>query len=267
MNTGIDPAENARTIENAVAEASNAGAEILFTPEMSNMLDRDRKRASNTIAMQDDDPVLARTRTAAREYGISVALGSCALKHADGKWRNRSFVIDANGEIAAYYDKIHLFDVTLGNGDDWRESSVYAGGDTAVIADVAGQKLGLSICYDIRFSQLYRKLAQAGAHIITIPAAFTVPTGKAHWEILLRARAIETQSYIVAAAQVGHHADGRDTYGHSMVVNPWGEIVHDMGGEAPGVAIVTLDMDRLHDIRAKLPSLANARQIADTVRT
>ncbi len=262
MNGGIDPSENARTIVQAVADAAQEGAQTLFTPEMSNILDRDRKRAAENIVREDEDTVLSAVRQAAREYGIYVQLGSCALAHGDGKNRNRAFLIDNSGEIRARYDKIHLFDVELGGGDNWRESNVYGGGDTASVAAMGDTKLGLSICYDIRFPQLYQKLVHGGAEILSIPAAFTGPTGEAHWHVLLRARAIETSCFVVAAAQYGEHADGRRTYGHSLVVDPWGQVLLDMQDEI-GLGFAELDMPQLTEIRRKLPSLANAREIRE----
>ncbi len=264
MNGSIDPAANAVAVVSAIADAAAQGAEIFFTPEMSNMLDRDRKRAAAKIASEESDVFLAQVHKAARQYNMNVHIGSLALTHEDGKWRNRSILIDSTGEIRARYDKIHLFDVELGGGDNWRESSVYKAGEQVALSDIAGQRLGFSICYDIRFPALYRELARARADIIAIPAAFTVPTGEAHWHVLLRARAIETSSFVIAAAQCGTHEDGRKTYGHSLVVDPWGRVLHD-AGEDPGLAIVELDMEQIQKVRQRLPSLANAREIGDYV--
>ena len=262
MNGGIDPAGNIETVTGAIADAAGQGAHILFTPEMSNLVDRDRRRAGKSITDETGDAMLAAVRDAARSHDICVHLGSLAVLENDGLRRNRGFVIDDSGEIRARYDKIHLFDVALGNGDDWRESSVYRGGDTAVVADIGGVHLGLSICYDIRFPSLYQVLSANGADVISIPAAFTVPSGQAHWHVLLRARAIETSCFVVAAAHCGAHEDGRNTYGHSLVVDPWGEILLDMG-DRPGLAFADIDMDRLSDLRHKLPSLANRREIRE----
>jgi len=262
MNGGIDPAANAQVIVDAIASAAEQGAEILFTPEMSNLLDRDRKRAASVICSEENDIVLAAVQRAAKKHAIRVQIGSLALSHEDGKNRNRSFLINSDGAVTARYDKIHLFDVDLGGGDNWRESSVYKGGDTAVIADVVDTKIGLSICYDIRFPKLYQMLVHGGADILSIPAAFTVPTGEAHWHVLLRARAIETSCFVVAAAQCGDHADGRSTYGHSLVVDPWGKVLLDMKDKV-GLGFAELDMEQVSDVRRKLPSLANAREIRD----
>ncbi len=260
MNGGIDPAANTRQIVAAVADAAAQGAQILFTPEMSNLLDQDRRRAANAIADERSDPVLAALCAAAKAHGIYVQVGSLALSHADGKNRNRAFMIDRGGNITARYDKIHLFDAELGGDDNWRESNIYAGGDCAVIAKGAGAKIGLSICYDIRFPRLYQMLAHGGAEILSIPAAFTVPTGQAHWHVLLRARAIESSCFVVAAAQSGSHQDGRSTYGHSLVVDPWGKVLLDMENTID-LGFAEIDLADIGNIRRKLPSLANVREI------
>ncbi|MGH6783904.1 MAG: nitrilase-related carbon-nitrogen hydrolase, partial [Sphingomicrobium sp.] len=218
---GIDPAANAGLLVGAIAEAAAGGAEMLFTPEMSGLLDRDSKRAEAALRNEKVDVVLAGCRAAARDHGIWVHLGSLAVKAESGKVANRAFVIDDKGEVRARYDKIHLFDVDLPTGESWRESAVYAGGEGAVaVGHTPVGKLGLTICYDLRFPALFERLAEVGAQVIAVPAAFTVPTGRAHWHVLLRARAIESGLFVVAAAQVGTHEDGRATYGHSLVVDP-----------------------------------------------
>lgn len=267
MTAGIDPAENARTLVQAVHDARAGGAEMLFTPEMSNLIDRSRARASETIRSEGEDHVLAEVRAAAAENGLWVHLGSLAVRGdaPDAKWRNRAFVIAPDGSIAARYDKIHLFDVDLASGESWRESAVYEGGEQAVAVQLPRAVLGLSICYDIRFSAVYSALSRAGADIIAVPAAFTVPTGQAHWHVLLRARAIENACFVVAAAQTGEHADGRSTYGHSLVIDPWGEILLDMG-EAPGLGFAELDLARIADVRSRVPVIANRRPVAEAVR-
>lgn len=267
MTAGIDPADNARTLVQAVRDAKAGGAEMLFTPEMSNLIDRNRARAADTIRSEGEDPVLAEVRTAAAEHGLWVHLGSLAVRGdaPDAKWRNRAFVIAPDGSIAARYDKIHLFDVDLASGESWRESAVYEGGEQAVAVRLPEAVLGLSICYDIRFSAVFAALSRAGADIIAVPAAFTVPTGQAHWHVLLRARAIENACFVVAAAQTGDHADGRSTYGHSLVIDPWGEILLDMG-EAPGLAFAELDLARIADVRSRVPVIANRRPVAEAVR-
>ena len=267
MNAGIDPAANAAVLIQAVREAKAGGAAVLFTPEMSNMLDRNRTRANATIRSDAEDATLAAVREAAASHGIWVHLGSLAVKgDAPGdKWRNRAFVIAPDGSIAARYDKIHLFDVDLPTGESWRESSVYQGGDQAVAVRLPQAVLGLSICYDIRFPAVYAALSRAGADIVAVPAAFTVPTGQAHWHVLLRARAIESACFVVAAAQTGEHEDGRSTYGHSLVVDPWGDVLLDMG-ETPGLGFAELALERIADVRARVPVIANRRAVAEVNR-
>ena len=267
MTAGIDPAENAVTLVQAVREARTGGADVLFTPEMSNLIDRNRVRAAGTIRSEGEDHVLAEVRAAAAEHGLWVHLGSLAVRGdtLDAKWRNRAFVIAPDGSIAARYDKIHLFDVDLASGESWRESAVYEGGEQAVAVQLPGAVLGLSICYDIRFSAVYSALSRAGTDIIAVPAAFTVPTGQAHWHVLLRARAIENACFVVAAAQTGTHEDGRSTYGHSLVIDPWGDVLLDMG-EAPGLGFAELELTRIADVRSRVPVIANRRPVAEAVR-
>jgi predicted amidohydrolase len=260
--TGIDPAANAAALVARVHEAAAGGAAMLFTPEMSGLLDRDRTRAIRHLHLQSDDPVLAAVRAAAREAGIWVHLGSLALLSDSGdKLLNRGFVIDDTGEIRASYDKIHLFDVDLPTGESWRESAAYERGGRAVVVDTPAGALGLSICYDLRFSGLYQALSNEGANILSIPAAFTVPTGEAHWHVLMRARAIEAGVFVVAAAQVGHHEDGRVTYGHSLVVDPWGKVLLDMGGGAPGLGFAEIDQTMVEEVRKRLPAIWHRRPI------
>ncbi|WP_150290852.1 carbon-nitrogen hydrolase family protein [Sphingobium estronivorans] len=262
MTSGIDPAANAAAIAEMAARAKGEGADMLFTPEMAGYLDRDRQRATATLRSEADDPVLAAVRDAAAKQGLWVHLGSLPLKdeRSDGRWANRSFMIDDSGVIRARYDKIHLFDVDLATGESWRESSVYGPGEQVVAVDTPWARMGLSVCYDMRFPDLYRALTNAGATVLLMPAAFTVPTGKAHWHILLRARAIEAGCFVIAAAQTGHHADGRDTYGHSLIVDPWGDIVLDMG-ETAGLALAEIDLSRIEDVRGRVPALANRRSL------
>lgn len=266
MTAGVDPAANATMLVDAVHQAKAGVADILFTPEMSNMLDRNRVRAAATIRPEADDAVLAAVRQAAAATGIWVHLGSLAVQGdtAADKWRNRAFVIAPDGTIAARYDKIHLFDVDLPTGESWRESSVYQGGEQAVAVRLPQAVLGLSICYDIRFPAVYAALSRAGSDIVAVPAAFTVPTGQAHWHVLLRARAIESACFVVAAAQTGTHEDGRSTYGHSLVIDPWGEVLLDMG-EAAGLGFADLALDRIADVRARVPVIANRRPVAEAV--
>lgn len=262
MTSGIDPAENAAAIVEQAARARAEGADILLTPEMAGYLDRDRERAAATLRSEADDPVLAKVREAAARLGLWIHLGSLPLKdeRSDGRWSNRSFMIDGSGEIRARYDKIHLFDVDLATGESWRESAVYGPGEQVVAVDTPWARMGLSICYDMRFPDLYRALTNAGATILLAPAAFTVPTGRAHWHILLRARAIEAGCFVIAAAQTGRHADGRETYGHSLIVDPWGDIVLDMDEEA-GLALADIDLSRIEEVRARVPAIANRRMM------
>jgi len=264
MTSGIDPAANLATIAGAMRSAKEQGADILFTPEMSGYLDRDRSRAAVRVVAEAGDAVLAGVRALASELGLWVAIGSLAVRDSavPDKARNRAFLIDDGGAIRARYDKMHLFDVDLPTGESWRESNAYVAGDGAIVATTPWAKLGLSICYDIRFPDLYRALSDAGAGILSIPAAFTVPTGEAHWHVLLRARAIEAGAYVIAAAQTGAHEDGRRTYGHSLVVDPWGEVLLDMG-EAPGVAVIDLDLDRIASVRGRIPALDHRRGSPD----
>ncbi|HEY0269896.1 MAG TPA: carbon-nitrogen hydrolase family protein [Sphingomonas sp.] len=262
MRSGIDPAANAATLVAALETAKAGGAAMAFTPEMTGLIDRDRARAVGAIVGEDADVVLAAGRAAAARLGLWVHIGSLALRPGDGDERyvNRAFVIDDTGAIRARYDKLHLFDVDLPSGESWRESAAYAPGDRAVMAETPAGRLGLSICYDLRFPDLYRALSDAGAAILAVPAAFTVPTGTAHWHILLRARAIEAGCFVVAAAQGGRHEDGRETYGHSLVVDPWGEVLLDMG-DAPGVGFADLDAARIAEVAARIPVLRHRRPV------
>jgi deaminated glutathione amidase len=263
--TGIDPQANARALVDAVGEAAAGGAEMLFSPEMSGLLDRDSARAAKSIRAQEEDQVLAAAREAAARHRIWVHIGSLAVLTGDGKVANRSFLIDRNGEIRGTYDKLHLFDVDLPTGESWRESNVYSAGSGVVLVNgTPVGKVGLTICYDLRFPGLFARLAEAGADVIAVPAAFTVPTGKAHWHVLLRARAIEAGLFIIAAAQVGRHEDGRQTFGHSLVVDPWGEVLLDMG-EEQGVGFADVDLKRISDVRTRVPALNHRRAIPDAV--
>jgi len=264
-NTGIDPAANGAALVAAIGEAAGGDATMLFTPEMSGLLDRDSQRAAANLRVEEEDQVLAACRAAAKEHDIWVHLGSLAVLVGDGKVANRGFVIDRNGNIQARYDKIHLFDVDLPTGESWRESAVYRAGEKSVVVNgTPVGKLGLTICYDLRFPTLFARLAEADADLISVPAAFTVPTGKAHWHTLLRARAIEAGLFVVAAAQVGHHADGRNTFGHSLVIDPWGDVLLDMGEES-GVGFADVDLSRITDVRSRIPALNHRRPIPDVV--
>jgi predicted amidohydrolase len=265
MTAGIDPAANADVLERAIAEAAAAGAAMIFTPEMSGLIDRDRTRAAAHLTTEDRDPVLARVRAAAAEHGLWVHLGSLAMRVEDGRLANRGYVIDDRGDIRARYDKMHLFDVDLPSGESWRESAAYVPGDRAIVVDTPVGRLGLAICYDLRFPALFAALTEAGATILSVPAAFTRPTGAAHWHVLLRARAIEAGVHLVAAAQTGEHQDGRTTYGHSLVVGPWGEVLLDMG-EATGLGFAAIDPTQVEAVRERLPAIRHRRAIPSVVR-
>ena len=264
-NSGIDPEANARALVTAIAEAAEGGAEILFTPEMSGLLDRDSARATKSLRREQDDAVLAAICEAAKRNHIWLSVGSLAVLAEDGKVANRAFVIDREGVVRARYDKIHLFDVDLPTGESWRESNVYTPGQGVVLVNgTPVGKLGLTICYDLRFPMLFARLAESDADVIAVPAAFTVPTGRAHWHVLLRARAIEAGLFVVAAAQVGRHEDGRQTFGHSLVVDPWGEVLLDMGDEV-GVGFADIDLKRIPEVRSRIPALNHRRPIPEAV--
>ncbi len=262
-NSGIDPEVNAHALVDAVEQASGGGAEILFTPEMTGLLDRDSDRAAKSLRPEADDLVLAAAQEAAKANRIWLSIGSLAVLADDGKVANRGFVIDREGQIRARYDKIHLFDVDLPTGESWRESKVYSPGQGAVLVNgTPVGKLGLTICYDLRFPMLFARLAEADADVISVPAAFTVPTGRAHWHVLLRARAIEAGLFVAAAAQAGRHEDGRQTFGHSLVVDPWGEVLLDMGDET-GVGFADIDLKRILEVRSRIPALNHRRPIPE----
>ncbi len=260
MTSGIDPAENARIIADGIAQAAATGSAMLFTPEMSGLLDGNRERARGHVVAEDQDLVLAATREAAARHGIWVHLGSLAVKGEGDKFLNRGFVIDATGAIRASYDKLHLFDVDLATGESWRESNTYQRGERAILVDTPIGRLGLAICYDMRFPDLFRALSDAGATALAVPAAFTRPTGQAHWHVLLRARAIEAEAFLIAAAQTGEHQDGRATYGHSLVIDPWGDVLLDMGEQA-GLGTAEIDLARIKDVRSRIPVLRHRRPI------
>lgn len=262
MTSGIDPSANAQTIVASISQAKRGGAMMLFTPEMSGLVDRDRTRGRASVQPEVDDIVLKSVRAAASEQGLWVSIGSLAISGTrdDGRLVNRSFLIDPKGEIAARYDKIHLFDVDLPTGESWRESGAYAPGQSAVLVDTPLGTTGLSICYDLRFPALYQALTGGGATILTVPAAFTIPTGQAHWHLLLRARAVESASFVIAAAQTGSHQDGRETFGHSLVIDPWGTVLLDMGTEA-GLGFCEIDPNDVDRVRSRIPVIAHRRVV------
>lgn len=258
MRSGRDPLANRDAAVALVREAADAGAHYVQTPEMTSLVEREKARLFANVTEPDQDPTLAALREVARERGLVVQIGSLAVRNGD-KIANRAFLIDAEGAVTASYDKVHLYDVDLPNGERWRESATYTGGACAVVADTPWAPIGVTICYDIRFPALFRALAEAGATVITAPACFTQQTGEAHWHVLHRARAIETGSFMISAAQGGHHEDGRDTYGHSLIVDPWGKVLADAGGNAPGVILAEIDLSRVADARARIPALLHAR--------
>jgi predicted amidohydrolase len=263
MTSGVDPEANFAAIADAAHAAAGEGAGLLFTPEMALLLDRERARARDWVESDAPAAMAARIAALAEEAGIDIAIGSLPTATASGKWANRGFYCPRGGGAPVTYDKIHMFDVDLASGESWRESNAYeAGREVVTIDDTPVGRLGFAICYDMRFPALFGALGDRRCDAIAVPAAFTRPTGAAHWHILLRARAIEASAFVIAAAQVGQHADGRETYGHSLVVDPWGEVLLDMGGEAPGLAFCDIDLGRIAEVRAQVPALANRREIA-----
>ena len=263
MRTGKDPLANRDAAVRLVREAASSGAHYVQTPEMTGLLDRTRGAMREKSGTEDAEPTLAALREVARERAVTVHVGSLAVKAGD-KIANRAYLIDPDGAIAARYDKVHLFDVDLPNGESWRESATYVGGDAAVLAETPWGLLGITICYDVRFPALYRALAEGGASFLSAPACFTRQTGEAHWHVLHRARAIETGSFMISAAQGGTHEDGRETFGHSLIVDPWGRILAE-GGTEPGVVMAAIDPGLVRDARARVPALQNARPFTVTL--
>jgi predicted amidohydrolase len=260
MRSGLTPSANVDAAARLIGEAKDAGADYVLTPEMTNILAGNRKQLFATIVEEDQDASLATFRELARQLRVYLHVGSLALKVGHDRAANRAFVIDPKGEIAARYDKIHMFDVDLGAGESYRESNSYRPGELAVLADLPWGRLGVTICYDLRFPALYRALAEAGASMLAIPSAFTRPTGEAgHWHVLQRARAIETGCFVFAAAQGGTHESGRESYGHSLIVDPWGRILAE-GGTEPGLVMAEIDLAEVATARAKIPSLEHGRR-------
>src|SRR5438270_2537338 len=259
MRSGRTPSANMEAAAKLIGEAKNGGADYVQTPEMTNIMEVSREKLFSTIVPEEQDASLATFRELARALGIYVHVGSLALKVSADKAANRSFLIDRRGEIVARYDKIHMFDVDLKGGESYRESRSYRPGDLAVLTDLPWGRLGLTICYDLRFPALYRALAEAGATFLAIPSAFTRQTGEAHWHVLMRARAIENGSFVFAAAQGGDHENGRSTFGQSLVVDPWGRIIAE-GGIEPGVVIAAIDPTLVSGARSRVPSLQHGRR-------
>lgn len=265
MNSGVDAERNLATLERLAREAADAGAAYALSPEVTVVFAENREGLRHSAGPFANNPAIACCRRLARETRLWLHLGSLAVALPDGRFANRSVMFSPDGEVAATYDKIHLFDATLPGLDAYRESATYAAGERAVVATAAGLKVGLSICYDVRFPALYRTLAESGADLLAVPAAFTVPTGEAHWEVLLRARAIETGCFVVAAAQAGRHENGRTTWGHSMIVDPWGSILGQLDGKREGVLVADIDPAAVTQARAKVPALANGRSFSLSV--
>jgi predicted amidohydrolase len=259
MCSGTDPVRNVETMRRLVREAAAKGAVYVQTPEMTGALQRDRAGLREILRSEADDLVVATAAELAAELGIHIHVGSTAIALADGKVANRGFLFGPNGGKICSYDKIHMFDVDLDNSESWRESAVYSPGAVARMADLPFAKLGFAICYDVRFPELFKVQAQAGAEIISVPAAFTRQTGEAHWETLLRARAIENGVYIIAAAQAGVHEDGRETFGHSMIIDPWGRVLASAGGTGEAIVLAEIDPAAVKAAHDKIPNLRNGR--------
>jgi predicted amidohydrolase len=264
MRSGVDVDDNIEAASRLIREAAGDGARFILTPEMTSLLDRAPGALLAKSFSEADDPALSVFRELAREVGAHLSIGSLSILAGDGKCYNRSFLIDPEGAIRARYDKIHLFDVQLNAANVWRESDSFQAGTKSVVATVGPALVGLSICYDVRFPELYAQLALAGAQILAVPAAFTRITGEAHWTTLLRARAIETGCYVLAPAQGGRHEDGRETFGHSMIISPWGEVLAEAGSE-PGVLVRDIDLAAVEAARSRLPNLSHRRPIAGPV--
>jgi deaminated glutathione amidase len=259
MRSTCDPQTNLDAVLAAIDRAKRAGVDYVQTPEMTNILESRRDRLFANIVADENDPTLSTMREVARKLAIFIHIGSLAIKVSAEKAANRSFLIDRKGNIVARYDKIHMFDVDLAGGESYRESNTYRAGDIAVVADLPWGRLGLTVCYDLRFPALYRALAEAGASFFAIPSAFTRQTGEAHWHALLRARAIENGCFVFAAAQGGKHESGRETFGHSLVVDPWGRVVAE-GDTEPGLVLAEIDPAEVAAARAKIPSLHHGRR-------
>jgi predicted amidohydrolase len=262
MTSGTDPRANLAVIEDAARRCAERGALILFTPEMALLLDRARARARQWIESDAPRKMIEDISVIAAKQHLDIVVGSMPVAVDAGKWANRTHYFHPDLGPPVIYDKIHMFDVQLATGEAWRESAAYEPGRAVVtVEDTPVGRLGLTICYDLRFPALFEELGNRNCDAIAVPAAFTRPTGAAHWHVMLRARAIEAQAFVIAAAQVGKHQDGRETYGHSLVVDPWGEVLLDMGGEAPGLAFCDIDLRRAAEVRGQVPALANRREI------
>jgi len=257
MRGSKDPSTNCDDAVRMIREAASRGATFVQTPEISNLVNRDRETMMQSLFTEDKDPMLQAFQALARELKITIHAGSLSIKNGD-KVANRAFVIAQTGNIAARYDKIHLFDVDLANGETWRESNTFTGGSEAIVVDIPNAKLGVSICYDVRFPYLFRALADHGATVLSAPACFTKQTGEAHWSVLQRARAIENGAFMISAAQAGLHEDGRETYGHSMIVDPWGRVLAE-GDDKPGLIFAEINTDAVTEARSRIPALRHTR--------
>ena len=262
MRSGVAVDDNLGALEKMVADAAGQGASYIQTPEMTSLVEQNPKSLFTQLSSDgpdDENPVAIFAGNLAKKHRIWLHLGSIAVRLTDKKAANRALLFSPAGDRVAQYDKLHMFDADLPNNETWRESAIYQAGEEAVVVEAAGFSLGLSICYDLRFAHLYRDLAQAGAQILSCPSAFTKQTGEAHWHALLRARAIENGAYVIAAAQGGSHASGRQTYGHSLIINPWGAIMGELDHDDPGVLICDIDLDQVTKARGRIPSLSNNR--------
>ncbi|MGR6429633.1 carbon-nitrogen hydrolase family protein [Rhizobium sp. PAMB 3174] len=262
MCSGVDPEKNASDMARLVREAAAHGAVYVQTPEMTGAVQKSRPALMAVLKDEANDLIVRTARSLASELGIHVHVGSTAIALDDGKIANRGFLFAPDGELVCRYDKIHMFDVDLDNGESWRESAVYRPGETGLVASLPFGNMGFAICYDVRFPHLFRSEAMAGADILTVPAAFTRQTGEAHWEILLRARAIENGAFLIAAAQAGLHEDGRETFGHSMIIDPWGKVLASAGGTGEGIVLAEIDLADVKAARAKIPNLKNGRDFS-----
>ncbi len=260
MRSGVVPGGNVVALERLVREAAAKGATYIQTPEMTGMVQRDRAALKDAVRKPEDDVIVAAASGLAGELGVTLHIGSVAVQNESGRIANRAFVFGPNGSLIATYDKIHAYDVDLPNGESWRESAIYTPGSTSIVADLPEGRFGISICYDLRFPQLFRDQALAGANMLTVPSAFTRQTGEAHWHVLLRARAIECGAYVIAAAQGGAHEDGRETFGHSIIVDPWGKIAAEADHDEPAVILAEIDPAASLEARQRIPNLKNARE-------
>ncbi len=262
MRSGTEPRRNVADMEALVREAAGRGATYVQTPEMTGAIVRDKDARAAAFTTEDKDLVAGAASRLAGALGIYLHIGSTAILRTDGKLANRAFLFGPDGSMLVSYDKIHMFDVDLDNGESWRESAAYEAGAAATVADLPIARLGFAICYDLRFPQLFQTEALAGAEVLSVPAAFTRQTGEAHWHVLLRARAIENGAFVVAAAQGGKHEDGRETYGHSLIVDPWGRVLAEADHAEPGVIVAEIDTALSAQARRKIPNLRNAREFS-----